>query len=75
MNVNTVIYNKTSNLELVNVAQKEAVLSKIEQWNQFHQHKMLCYSTINKLPTKLAFEPQVIYLSRNYLVQKDKGGN
>ena len=62
-------------MELVNVAQKELFCQKIEQWNRFHQHKMLCFSTINKLPTKLAFGPQVIYLSRNYQVQKDKGGN
>ena len=35
-----IIHDKTSNLELVNVPKK---MLKIEQWNQFHQHKMLCY--------------------------------
>ena len=49
-----IIYDKTSNLELVNVPQKHPFCQNIEQWNQFHQHKMLCYIQPSK---------QVAYLS------------
>ena len=38
-----IINDKTSNLELVNVSQKDLFYQNIAQWNQFHQHKMLCY--------------------------------
>ena len=54
---------------------KRAVLSEKDQWNQLYQHKIFHYSTLNKLPTKLAFGPQATYLSRSCQVQKDMGGN
>ena len=67
------MYDKTSNLESVNEARKELrILSEIEQWKQFHQHKILysyC-STVDELPkyNKLAFGAQTIAI---YVAQQE----
>ena len=70
-----IIYDKTSSLEYVNEAQRELFCRKIEQWKQFHQHKMLFCSTVEELPTRLAFGAQVTELIRSCQAQKDMAGH
>ena len=70
-----IIYDKTSSLEYVNEARRELFCRKIEQWKQFHQHKVLFCSTVEELPTRLAFGAQVTELIRSCQAQKDMAGH
>ena len=70
-----IIYDKTSSLEYVNEAQENCFVRKIEQWKQFHQHKMLFCSTVEELPTRLTFGARVTELIRSCQVQKDMAGH
>ena len=70
-----IIYDKTSSLEYVNEARRELFCRNIEQWKQFHQHKMLFCSTVEEVPTRLAFGAHVTELIRSCRAQKDMAGH
>ncbi len=73
-----ILYDKTSSLESVNEARRELFCQKnkpMETWKLFHQLRMLCYSTVNVLPTKLGSGQPVNWHNSGHLLLKDVVGH
>ena len=69
-----IIYDKTSSLEYVNEAQRELFCQKNRTMETIPP-KMLFCSTVEELPTRLAFGARVTELIRSCQVQKDVAGH